>query len=202
MTVLSFEIETDSNDEITELIGNVTTDNLRSGLEKCTGLRSWTPDYAPILKVITGPLSINETEEKIHWLNAEIHRRHLGKGQTTQQNKDLATKIRSRGKPGDDCGHIIAASLGGKMVDFNLFPQTRFINRGQYGWASVEFEVRLFYDDMEYKDRPSGGKILITFKGDRMKKSGIHNSNQNEQSSSSLYATLKGKLINLIKDES
>ncbi|CAF5026069.1 unnamed protein product, partial [Rotaria sp. Silwood1] len=104
--------------------------------------------------------------------------------------------------PGDDCGHIIAASLGGKMVDFKLFPQTRFINRGQYGWASVEFEVRLFYDDMEYKDRPSGGKILITFKGDRMKKSGIHNSNQNEQSSSSLYATLKGKLINLIKDES
>ncbi|CAF2902181.1 unnamed protein product [Rotaria sp. Silwood2] len=181
--------------------------------------------HSPILDAKVGRLSDNVSEQKTYWLFATIYPRNLGTGESTSINSQLSQKIRSRGKRDDDCSHIIAASLDGKMVDFNLFPQSKFINRGwkDYGkfwrkaiectiwiWLKnsvvinprVEFQIRFFYDDQNYPHRPDHAKFLITFKHDGRNKTKDINYHDHENIQMELYAILKGDLMNIIENES
>ena len=89
------------------------------------------------------------TERIPHWVRAEIYPRHLGTGEATDTKKKLKQKIRSRGDLSDpdpdDCGHMIAYQLGGKMVDLNLFPQDKKINEGHIVRMSGRLKVRTCY---------------------------------------------------------
>ncbi|OXA50407.1 uncharacterized protein LOC118436552 [Folsomia candida] len=153
------------------------------------------------------------------YLFASILPKHVGTGEKTNVNKNLARMIRYRGKrKGDDCGHIIAAQLGGKMVEFNLFPQDKRINRGIYGlnkwwrkgvekiilaWLTlpknvkpcVEFEIILYYEDPEYLDRPTRGKFLITMKMDDDDDDDDEEEDDDDEDTV-LHPTLKGELLN------
>ncbi|CAF3613527.1 unnamed protein product [Rotaria sp. Silwood1] len=183
-----------------------------------------TVDHLPILDAKVGPLSVNAARQKAYWLLAEIHPHHLGNGENTSINRSLSQEIRSRGKHDDDCGHIIASSLGGKMVDFNLFPQNKSINRGWKGWSKhwrksievfiflwlknrsfinprVEFQVRLFYNDHNHPDRPDCGKLSITFKFDHGKSTKDGDDHDGKETPMPSYATLKGNLMNFIENE-
>lgn len=144
--------------------------------------------YLPIKDVRVANLS-DGAGSKPCYLYAEILPSNLKGGEKTNTNTQLALKIRQRGKPGDDCGHIIGAQLGGKMVEFNLFPQSMKINRG-FGklkilwrqgveqvmakWLTLPehkhpkalFEIILFYTDTDYRDRPNKTKFVVTLKCD------------------------------------
>ena len=122
--------DTDSEDNVTNIQqrGDLCQD--LDGYNRPTNL---TDGHLPIRDAKVQPLALDKTEQKTCWLLAEIGPFHIDTGESTSKNRDLGKKIRDRGKPGDDCGHIIARSLGGKMVDFNLFPQNRDINRGWKG---------------------------------------------------------------------
>jgi hypothetical protein len=130
---------------------------------------------------------------KTHWLFAKINKKCLGTGEKTSCNAKLKKKIRHRGEisldgePLDDCGHIVAALYGGKMVEFNLFPQNKFINRGWNGYGilwrrgvellihawvrnpllnnpRVEFQALLDYsNNLKYPHRPSTLKFVVIF---------------------------------------
>lgn len=145
--------------------------------------------YQPICEVLVAELA-NETEQKPCWLLAIIKKEHLNTGESTSQNTFLRKKIVSRGKKKDQCGHIVAKSLGGKMVDFNLFPQDAPLNMGYKHnelrsyiyWKGVDTLIHLFlsvipekycpevkyeallnYNDDEFPDRPSDIKLLLKF---------------------------------------
>ena len=146
--------------------------------------------YQPICEVLVAELNQNETEQKPCWLLAIIKKEHLNTGESTSKNTFLRKKIVSRGKKNDQCGHIVAKSLGGKMVDFNLFPQDAPINMGFKHnelrsfiyWKGVDTLIHLFlsvipekycpkvkyeallnYNDDEFPDRPSDIKLLVKF---------------------------------------
>lgn len=121
------------------------------------------------------------------WLRALIKKEHLGRGENTSKCSELSEVIRNRGDyKNDDCGHIIASSLGGKMLDANLFPQDKSLNRGLKGtywvwrliewcmkkWVQkipekyhprVDFVMLLEYKDPNYVDRPNAFKYSIQF---------------------------------------
>lgn len=125
------------------------------------------------------------------WLMAEIWKCHIGRGEGTNVSPSLGKIIQGRGiqhygNSDDDCGHIVGASLGGKMVDFNLFPQNQSLNRGwkgNYGiWRAIEaciklwvtgipekfkprvkFQMLLSYNDSNYPDRPDQFKYMVQF---------------------------------------
>ena len=220
MSNFTVELETDSDNNI---IGGQPNDDLRTGLNNFNKPKNWKDEYSPITDAKVAPLSLSLDKEKQKpiWLLAEIYPRHLGEGEHTSENSALAAEIRSRGIPGDDCGHIIARLLGGKMVDFNLFPQNPDVNRGRKGltdqwrtkversieiWLTnsslrnprVEFEIRFSYDDQQYyPNRPDHGKYLIKFKcdGSEQNKSGHTTKGK---LSMALYKELKDILMNPI----
>ncbi|CAF4371797.1 unnamed protein product [Rotaria socialis] len=82
------------------------------------------------------------------WLKAKIFKEHIGKGETTSIATTLRRIIQGRGKEGDDCGHIIGASVGGKMVDINLFPQNMILNRG----LRMDESLRYYQDKVPNSD--------------------------------------------------
>ena len=219
MSNFTVELETDSDNNI---IGGQPNDDLRTGLNNFNKPKNWKDEYSPITDAKVAPLSLSLDKEKQKpiWLLAEIYPRHLGKGEDTSKNSALAAEIRSRGMRGDDCGHIIARLLGGKMVDFNLFPQNPDVNRGRKGltdqwrtkversieiWLTnsslrnprVEFEIRFSYNDQQYPNRPDHGKYLIKFKcdGSEQNKSGHTTKGK---LSMALYKELKDILMNPI----
>lgn len=151
-----------------------------------------------------------------HYLNALIERKDLFTGMATSQNARLAERIRSRGRENeDDCGHIVANVLGGKMVDFNLFPQDRDINRGWNGfylyWREIErfmflwlivpglknpkvdFKFLLNYNDNRLPHRPSSCNMLIIFQADEPDDS------KNEDFNELKWPKLQSELHNLFK---
>jgi hypothetical protein len=82
---------------------------------------------------------------------AKIEPRHLDKGEKTTSNKTMAELVRGYGygsKGGDDCGHIIANMLGGKMRLYNLFPQEKCTNRVEFK-NTVEMHVYKFLDNFK-----------------------------------------------------
>lgn len=106
--------------------------------------------------------------------------RHLRPGATrryTTVDKILVKEIQNRGIDGDQCGHIIAFSLGGNMEYQNLFPHNKTSNRNQYlraerviakfvgsterrnPWALIL--VRLFYNNIDCPNRPT--KICYSY---------------------------------------
>ena len=90
--------------------------------------------YPPIVDAKVSHLSSRGTGMKPEWISAKIWQNHLGTGESTSDNPELRDEIRNRGvreDPRDDCGHLIARRLGGKMVEFNLFPQELAVNRGR-----------------------------------------------------------------------
>ncbi|CAF3565600.1 unnamed protein product [Rotaria socialis] len=129
------------------------------------------------------------------WLYAEIWEHHVGRGEVTNVSDSLSNLIKGRGiydnrnsrnSGNDDCGHIVAASLGGKMVDINLFPQNQCLNRGwkdNYSiwrlieaciklWVTgipekyrprVKFQMLLYYNNPKYPDRPDQFKYMVQF---------------------------------------
>lgn len=89
----------------------------------------------------------------------------------------------------DQCGHIVANTLGGRMLDINTFPQDSALNCGHLGthllwrafeflmklWVKVipekynprvEFTMNLFYGDRTYPDRPNKFFYWIEFRVD------------------------------------
>ena len=220
MTNLTLAVETNSDDCITNV---KESDNLSADLKNSTRPTNLKDDHVPINNVKVASLSLNKPGQKTCWLLAEIHPCHLGKGEDTSANRKLRDEIRSRGRPNDDCGHIIGRALGGKMIDFNLFPQNRDINRGWKGWSNhwktgidfliktwlinpsliapkVEFEIRFYYNDQQFPDRPDHGKYLITFKSDGSEESKKVNQGEKEISTE-LYKELKGILMNTVDKE-
>lgn len=147
--------------------------------------------FQPICEVLVAELNENKTEQKPCWLLAIIKKEHLNTGESTSKNTFLRKKIVSRGnKKKDQCGHIVAKSLGGKMIDFNLFPQDAPLNMGFKHnelrsfiyWKGVDTLIHLFlsvipenycpevkyeallnYNDDEFPDRPSDIKLLLKF---------------------------------------
>ncbi|CAF4112761.1 unnamed protein product [Rotaria sordida] len=225
MENFTIEIDTDSDDHLIDVRQLLGSDDLRVGLDAYEPLDNLQEVYWPIRHAKVGQLYSGDSGRKTHWLFAEICPCHLGKGEPTSNNTLLSGKIRSRGKLGDDCGHIIACSLGGKMVEFNLFPQQKYINRGWKGWnqhwrigieytiwiwlinpfrikPSVEFQVRFFYNDQTYRDRPDHGKFLIKFKCDGYEKNKKVDNRDKKEISMELYTILKGDLMNTIENES
>lgn len=221
MTNFTVGIETDYDDNVKDVPQD---DDLRAGLDKYNHPNNFTNEYSPIIDVKVAPLSSGKQGQKTCWLLAEIYSQHRGKGEPTSKKPALRDEIRSRGKPDDDCGHIIARSLGGKMVDFNLFPQNKDINRGwkdlKHHWRigierliemwlidpslinpRVEFEIRFYYNDQQYPNRPDHGKYLIKFKCDGSKESKQVN-NGKKHISIELYRELKGDLMNTIDKQS
>ncbi|CAF1306617.1 unnamed protein product [Adineta ricciae] len=126
------------------------------------------------------------------WLKATIYKQHIGTGEETGKCENLRDVIRARGKrteknePMDQCGHIVANTLGGRMLDINTFPQNPALNCGHEGthllWRAfevlmkqwlqkipekynprVKFIVKLFYDDPNYPDRPNKFFYSIQF---------------------------------------
>ncbi|CAF1482989.1 unnamed protein product [Adineta ricciae] len=209
--------DTDSEDNLANI---QQYDNLRRDLDGYNRPYNLTDGHLPIRDASVQSLSSGETGQKTCWLLAEIYPCHVGTGQPTSTNRDLAKKIRARGKQGDDCGHIIACSLGGKMVDFNLFPQNRDINRGwkdmSRHWRTgveraieiwlmnpsliqprVEFQIRFYYDDKKYPDRPDHGKFLVRFMCSGKKE----NNNAGKEVSVESYTILKGVLMNIMNNE-
>lgn len=101
---------------------------------------------------------------------ALVEHRHLGKGEATSANPALAMEIRDLGhkyqgkiikyqdRSIDQCGHIIARSLGGKMERRNLFPIGRNTNLSQY--INAERHIREFILENEQKK----GRALIQVK--------------------------------------
>ncbi|CAF0916714.1 unnamed protein product [Adineta steineri] len=224
MVNFTIEIDTDSDDHVVDGRQVVDNDNLSTGLQNYERPKDLTEKYLPICNVKVEQLSSGGQGQKTHWLLAEIYEEHLGKGEATSKNSSLAEKIRSRGKSDDDCGHIIACSLGGKMVDFNLFPQNKNINRGFKGWKNhwrrgiehliyiwlkkrfchephVQFQVRFFYTDSHYPNRPDHGKFLIHFKGGDSEANMKVNNLDKNQCSAEVYTRLKGVLQNVIENE-
>lgn len=153
---------------------------------------------------------------KPRYLYAIILPKHLrdGGGERTNRNQALAETIRKRGQAGDDCGHIIGAQFGGKMVEFNLFPQASKINRGLLGsgilwrrgveevmklWLTlpddlhpkVKFEMILFYECKVRPDRPSKTKFVVTFELE-----GVEEDLKNDKKEKRLDPILKAELLN------
>ncbi len=120
------------------------------------------------------------------WLKAEIKTCHIGSGEETGVSIPLRDIIRARGIDSDQCGHIIGNSVGGKMVDINLFPQNEKINCGLEGnynlwkvidasikmWVQgipedynprVEFQMLLYYGDPKHPKRPDRFKYMVEY---------------------------------------
>ena len=204
MSSFTIVVETDSDDNISDGQPN---DDLRTGLSNFNKPKNLKDEHLPITDAKVAPLSLDKEKQKPIWLLAEIYPRHLGKGEDTSKNSALAAEIRSRGMRGDDCGHIIARLLGGKMVDFNLFPQNPDVNRGQKGltdqWRTkVERSIEIWLTNsslrnQQYPNRPDHGKYLIKFKcdGSEQNKSGHTTKGK---LSMALYKELKDILMNPI----
>ncbi|CAF1483024.1 unnamed protein product [Adineta ricciae] len=209
--------DTDSEDNLANI---QQYDNLRQDLDRYNRPDNLTDGHSPICNASVQSLSSGKTGQKTCWLQAKIYRCHVGTGEPTAANRDLAKKIRDRGKRDDDCGHIIACSLGGKMVDFNLFPQNRDVNRGWKGmsrhWRTgvertieiwlmnpslveprVEFQIRFYYDDKKYPDRPDHGKFLVRF----MCSGKTENNNAGKGVSAKTYSELRDVLMNKTNKE-
>jgi len=110
---------------------------------------------------------------------ALIQAHHLPFGETTGKNqttKKLAKEIRElghkvHGDSVDQCGHIVAACLGGKMERRNLFPVSQTSNLSQLNRSERKikqfietnrskngrayFRMFLFYEDPDYPARPT-----------------------------------------------
>ncbi|CAF1406377.1 unnamed protein product [Adineta steineri] len=169
-----------------------------------------------------------QPKEKPVYVVAEIEPKHLNTGEETSDQKGLRDAIRARGQrnadgtPCDDCGHIIARSLGGKMVHFNLFPQCLAINRGWAGLSSlwkwgVEFLIQswltlqIVYDPMvrfhvvldypenysDYPDRPTKMYYVIEFwKKDDDSSSDESNEEENSMPERANVASMAGIVEN------
>lgn len=143
-------------------------------------------EYSPIVSVLYErvPNMPEDSNRMTHYLCAEIYTKHIGRGEPTSIKTALSNKIRQRGKNGDDCGHIISRNLGGKMIDINLFPHEKVINRGWCGtgglwkvgvealmltWLKnrflknphVRFQIIFHYNDEIYPNRPDNFQMKI-----------------------------------------
>ena len=107
----------------------------------------------------------NGRAEMVH---AVITAKDLHTGQSTKTNRYLAKKIRAMGVPGDNCGHIVAAVLGGPMQAYNLFPQNEDINSNDF-INNVEGHMQKFLEQ-DIKDGTNERKIdykaELTYKDD------------------------------------
>lgn len=89
-------------------------------------------------------------------VRASIYPRHLN-----QQREQIPSYIGVRMDemnrlPGDEQGHLVAASLGGPSHDFNFVPQTSNVNRrylGESYWYTIEGEIRQFLR------QPNAGRV-------------------------------------------
>lgn len=125
--------------------------------------------YPPIVDAKVSHLSSRGTGMKPEWISAKIRQNHLDTGEPTSTNPRLRDEIRNRGvreDPRDDCGHLIARCLGGKMVEFNLFPQELAVNRGRRvniegteyplskWWKNIEAVIYVFLKCTHPRYRP------------------------------------------------
>ncbi|CAF4925943.1 unnamed protein product [Rotaria socialis] len=120
---------------------------------------------------------------------AIVKKEHLRHGEVTARVERLARVINDRGLGNDDAGHIVACSLGGKMIDINLLPQNKHLNRGLQGnyllWRELErcmhfwvnslpeecnprlsYQMLLRYGDEENPHRPDKFEYNIQFELD------------------------------------
>ncbi|CAF1502873.1 unnamed protein product [Adineta steineri] len=144
------------------------------------------------------------------WVKAEISKTHFGTGETTGKYSQLSQVISARGIRSDQCGHIIACSLGGKMIDINLFPQDGPLNCGWEGnyfiWRGVEaciklwvttipekyrprvqFQMLLSYTNKAYPDRPEKFKYALRFLMDRESNKSEHDDREEISVAQELY---------------
>ena len=98
--------------------------------------------WADLQTIVDYHQGANGRAETVH---AIIRAKDLGTGEPTSENREMAAQIRAMGKTGDDCGHIVANSLGGPMRTYNLFPQNAGKNRGEW-WNTVEAHMKLFLE--------------------------------------------------------
>ena len=118
----------------------------------------------------------NGRAETVH---AIIRAIDLRTGERTSKDRRLAAQIRAMGKPGDNCGHIVARVLGGPMKPYNLFPQNAEVNSGEFrdyvedhmqkyleidsnDEHSVDYQVQLVYETPD-DTRPTKLRFKISF---------------------------------------
>ncbi|KAK9498891.1 hypothetical protein O3M35_003442 [Rhynocoris fuscipes] len=122
------------------------------------------------------PIIPNHYNERITLVvRARIYERHLNNAR-----ERIPPYIRNRmtnldALPGDEQGHLLAASLGGPTHDFNFLPQTARVNVGFGGdsyWYRIEGDIRRYlrnnptgyvewtlviaYGNLETSRRPTG----------------------------------------------
>ena len=157
----------------------------------------------------------DDNKTKPIYVVALIEKRHLKFGQSTRQNRKLAAVIRSRGIIGengkhlDQCGHIIAKSLGGLMKFGNLIPQGKTTNLEAYRCAEriihshvdnqnkknprALVQVGLVYGDEKYPYRPTRfyySYLLYDDSGEERK-----NDQNTDQPKYELAITVGGKTV-------
>jgi hypothetical protein len=145
-----------------------------------------------------------------------------------QKIAEIIREIRGLGSPDDDCGHIIAKQYGGKVVDYNLFPQDMKVNRG-WGIATriwkwgvelfvriwliyqaehdpmVRVRVRLFYPnpgpDTQKPDRPISLHVHLQFYK-RPRKDASESSNETTSNSTALSLFIRTAIYLEVPNES
>jgi hypothetical protein len=175
--------------------------------------------YGSIKEVTVEKISWNQIiQEKTHYLYAYIFPHHLGTGEYTSKDPALRQKIRDRGKLDDDCGHIVSRNLGGKMLECNLFPQEKNVNRGWMGqgrfwkilveslmtfWLKiipsdrnprVVFKIIWSYSDSVYPHRPNSGTYFVKLICDERKEEKDTN-NEFESKCSILIGQLMNEIV-------
>lgn len=80
-------------------------------------------------------------------VRASIYPRHLNQGRENIPDFVSVRMDWMNSLPGDERGHLVAASLGGPTHDFNFVPQTSNVNRrylGESYWYTIEGDIRRF----------------------------------------------------------
>lgn len=110
--------------------------------------------------------------ERIDYLRAEIHPRHV----TTNQRVNFPTsgalgqKFENIKEPGDERGHLVGSQFSGPPEWYNLSPQNSRVNRNlgyqsiTTDWYGTECEVRKFLD--QGGSRHVVWEVYMTYQGD------------------------------------
>lgn len=97
---------------------------------------------------------------RVEYVEAIISPRHLGLPRTNFNANDNTHMFLVLGaRPGDEMGHLVASSLGGRAVWYNLAPQSSFVNRNVgarpilISWYNAERIAREYLQEEQEEGR-------------------------------------------------
>ncbi len=117
---------------------------------------------------------------RIEFQASEISAEHLGKGTSTNLSARKRSKSLGARPESDQTGHLLGASLGGRGVKDNTFPQNAKMNQGQ--WKSMESIIandakkhgtvklsqQLKYGDKAQPGRPTEMRFKVETEGGKL----------------------------------